>query len=100
VRSSRGAFDISAERAPAFASELGRWGFCACRQPRQLVLERPRRKALLAYPEVDLPYGLQLVELGKDERDRLLHPTVGVLRDAIVRRLEVAGRASSGSSLA
>ena len=39
-----------------------------------------------------MPDGLQLGELGEDERDRLLDATIGILLDAIVRRLEVADR--------
>jgi hypothetical protein len=44
-----GALDISAEREQAFAFELGQWGFCACRQPRQLVLERARTASKRAF---------------------------------------------------
>ena len=56
------------------------------------VFGRRQRQALLAHPEMDLPDGLQLGELGEDERDRLLDATIGILLDAIVRSLEVADR--------
>ena len=56
------------------------------------IFGRRQRQALLAHPEMDLPHRLQLGELGEGERDRLLNATIGVLLDAIVRRLEVADR--------
>src|SRR3954465_12287699 len=51
-----------------------------------------QRQALVAHPEVNLPNRLQLGELGKDERDRLLDTTVRILLDAVVVRLAVADR--------
>src|SRR5258708_39895262 len=56
------------------------------------ILGRRQRQALLAHPKMNLPNCLQLGELVEGEHDRLLNPTIGVLLDAIVRRLQVADR--------
>src|SRR4051795_1537637 len=60
--------------------------------PLRAVADRRQRQALVAHPEVNLPNRLQLGELGEDERDRLLNPTIRVLLDAVVVRLAVADR--------
>src|SRR3954468_8305653 len=60
--------------------------------PLRAIADRRQRQALVAHPEVNLPNRLQLGELGKDERDRLLDTTVRILLDAVVVRLAVADR--------
>src|SRR4051794_10925539 len=60
--------------------------------PLRAIADRRQRQALVAHPEVNLPNRLQLGELGEDERDRLLNPTIRVLLDAVVVRLAVADR--------
>ena len=49
------------------------------------VFDRRQGQALLAHPEVDLAHGLQLGELGEDERERLLNTAIGIPLDPIMR---------------